>query len=234
MFFLIALLVVALGAGTNYLFHATISSLGKLETVQSQSNHSKNLKGGSRFMENNPWLRYALYSFLGILLLMTVAGLLTPNQQTMYGHQQGQMTSGMNTGFDGNNMQMNRGMVVPVIMVPMNSMYMMGQMPSGNMGNMSQMPMNMQGGGMGMMSMPMGGMQGGNMGNMQNGSSSGGMGMMNMPMGGMQGGSMGNMQSGSSGGGMGMMNMPMGGMQGGGSMSNMQSGSSSGGGMGMM
>lgn len=244
MFFLIALLVVALGAGANYLAHGVVSVLDKPDTVPSNTNYTTKFKGGYKIMENNPWLRYALYSFLGILLLMAVVGLLAPNQQSMYGqsygqsHGRGQMMPGMNTGFAGNgqmpmgNASFNGGMMVPVIMVPVNSMPMgmqygmpmgqmtMGQMPmgmqSGNMGMQGQMPMGMQsqmpmqGGGMGMMGMPMGmpmGMQGGGgMGNMQGG---GGMGMMNMSGGGsggsMSGGSSGGMSSGSSGGGMGMM-----------------------------
>lgn len=205
MFFLIALLVVALGAGANYLAYGAIRAFGNPASVSSQKQNIVN-KGGFKFMDNNPWLRYALYSFLGILLLMVFVGLLAPNQQGMYGQGQMQMMPGMNGG----NMQMpygnasfTGGMMVPVILVPVNMQMhnAMGQMPMGMQGgqmpmntmqgNMGQMPMGMQSG---MGQMPMG-MQGGNMGNMQGG----GMGMMNMSGSGMSGGSS------SSGGGMGMM-----------------------------
>lgn len=234
MFFLIALLVVALGAGANYLAYGAIRAFGNPASVSSPKQNIAN-KGGFKIMDNNPWLRYALYSFLGILLLMVFVGLLAPNQQGMYGQGQMQMMPGMNGGnmqqMPYGNASFTGGMMVPVILVPVNmpmhnAMGQMG-MQGGNMG-MNQMPMGMQGG-MGMMGqMPMNNMQG-NMGQMPMGMQ-GGMGQMpmgmqggmgQMPMG-MQGGNMGNMQ----GGGMGMMNMSGGGTSG--------SSSSSGGMGGMM
>lgn len=217
MFFLLALLVVALGAGVNYIANAALNVLDKGNATSSQKNYTTIFKGGYKIMENNQWLRYALYSFLGILLLMAVGGLMTGNQQPMYGRQ-GMAMPGMNMGGGGMPMQgygMPQVILVPVAVMPTGQMGMpMGQMQGNGMG----MPMGMQGGSMGMMGgMPMG--QSGNMGQMQGG---GGMGMM-MPMG-MQGGGMGMMNMGGQGGGMGNMQQSGSGMSGG----------SSGGGMGGM
>lgn len=220
MFFLVALLIVALGSGISYLFHQITNS--KSGWIEESNIH---IKGGS-IMENNAWFRYAMYSFLGILILVAIMGLLTSNSMSsnMAMMPMGNMSMGGNSmGMAPmGNMQMGGGMG------QMGSMG--GMMPNGTQmngfyihplpnGGIAIVPMNGMGG-VQMGNMPMNnnssmGMMGGNMGGMM-GNMSGG--NMNMPMGGMQMG-MGSM------GGMGMMGMPMGGGS---------SGSGSSGGMGMM
>ncbi|SDD66485.1 hypothetical protein [Sporomusa acidovorans] len=194
MFFLLALLVVALGAGASYIIQTVTGAVGQMAAAPAGTTvKSKQLfGGGNNIMENNQWLRYALYSFLGILLLLVIGGLVAPNQ-AMYGYgQYGQMPMGnMNMGqMPMGNMNMGQ--------MPMGNMNM-GQMPMGNM-NMGQMPM----GNMNMGQMPMGNMNMGQMpmGNMNMGQMPmGNMNMGQMPMGNMN---MGQMQG---GGGMGMMGM---------------------------
>ena len=203
MFFLVALLIVALGSGISYLFHQITNSKGGW--IEESNIH---IKGGS-IMENNAWFRYAMYSFLGILILVAIMGLLTSNSMSS---NMAMMPMG-NMSMGGNSMGM----------APMGNMQMgggMGQM--GSMGGM--MPNGTQMNGFyihplpngGIAIVPMNGMGGVQMGNMP----MGGM-QMGMPMNSMSGGGMGM----GSMGGMGMMGMPMGGGS---------SGSGSSGGMGMM
>gem|GEM_PF-6505824 len=167
-------------------------------------------------MEKNLWLRYALYSFLGILILMAVSGLLMPsgpgyNNMTGYGYERDMMKQGMQP-------------------VGMNGMMQQGMQPMG----MNGMGGGMQVNGLVIYPLPNGGVAISAASNMQMGMSQQPimgqlpMGMGQLPMGmGQQPMGMGQQPMGMGQQPMGMGQQPMG-------MGNMQSGGSSGGGMGMM
>lgn len=149
MFFLVALLIVALGAGTSFLFRSFADTVSGLKTNQQQT---KQTKGGSIVMENNPWLRYALYSFLGILILVAVLGLVMPGQPEYSSNMMmnnGGMMSGMMP------MQNARPMGRATGGMLMNGMA--GVYPFSNGGMMSAMPVNMGYTGMPMDGIPSGG-----------------------------------------------------------------------------
>lgn len=111
----------------------------------------------------NNWFRYALYSFLSILVLVAIMGLMTPNPANTYG-----MNWSYNMNVPGMPMQMSySGMGT----MPMNWMNWantpMGAMPNAS-GGMAMMPMQMNYSGMGAMPMnwmnaPMGAMPMNNM-----------------------------------------------------------------------
>ncbi len=198
----------------------------------------------------NNWLRYALYSFLGILLLVAIMGLLAPdnpygNMAGMQMQQMGPMSGGMQAR-QGNDMRMNAGMMNMGNMPPrgaypasgMAGMQMQPMQPMGNMGaSMPQMapmqgasypqgaiPMN----GVIVMPLPNGGVAVMPMNNMGQMPQAAGMGMVPMSNTGQmpQGGGMGMMPMGNTGqmpSGSGMTQMPSSGGS-----------SSGGGGMGMM
>ena len=102
MFFLVALLVVALGAGASFFFGFFT------DAVNGAKANRKQIKGGSIVMENNQWLRYALYSFLGILILVAVLGLVMPGQNQYSSNMMpmGNTSGGMQMG-GGGGMSMN-------------------------------------------------------------------------------------------------------------------------------
>jgi hypothetical protein len=178
---------------------------------------------GGIFMNNNGWLKLAVFSFVGILASVVVLGLIsTSNSAGANIHQQHQ-PQGMQQGI-GNNMNMQSGMSGNMGMQMNGGMMQNNDMMIQQQLNQMQMQLNQMQQQMGMMNGGMGGMN--NMGSMQQG------GMNNM--GSMQQGGMSNM------GGMGMMNGMMGGMgmmnMGGMSSMPQNNGSSSGSmaGMGMM
>lgn len=189
---LILLLIIGLGLIGIGFFNYIVNPKQK----GAKSNNTQKEKGGS-FMQNNGWLRLALFSLVGIIIAAVLLNFINPGS-SMSGHANMQMQPGMTMQGGMGGMQMQGGMngmgmmnmnapmgadTNTMIMQRLNQMQMqinqMQQMMTNNMGSMQ------------MQSMPQGGM--GNMG---------GMGMMNMmPMGGMSGGSSGSM----SGGGMSMM-----------------------------
>lgn len=240
MFFLVALLVVALGAGTSFLLSFFT------DTVNGSKANQQQFKGGSIVMENNPWLKYALYSFLGILILVAMLGLVMPGQNQYssnmmpMGNTSGRVQMGGGGGMPMNSMPAGgsggmSGMMPNNQMAQMQSASPMGNstMPSGGMqmngvmvvplpnGGVAVIPMNngMASSGMQTGNMPMNNMPGGGGGGMAvNAMPAGGSGMGMMPMGG--------------GGGMPMSSMPAGGASA--NTSSMPPSSSGGGGMGMM
>jgi hypothetical protein len=148
------------------------------ENGSNRNNNSQKMIGGL-FMNNNGWLKLAVFSFIGILVSVIILGFVsTSNPSAMSIHQQHQQQGNMN---------MQGGMNVNT---PMGDMQMQGGM-NGNMGmqygNVQQQLSQIQQ----QINQLQQQLNNGGMGNMQQGGSSnmGGMGMM----GGMMGG-MGNMQ----------------------------------------
>jgi len=207
MLILILLLIVGLGfLGMGFFNYITGS-----KQKGTKANINSQIQNGGFLMQNNGWLRLALFSLVGIIIAAAILSFINPGNN-MTGHGNMQMQPGMTMQGNMGGMQMTGGMsgmgtmnmstpmgtdTNTMIIQRLNQMQMqinqMQQMMMYNMGGMQMQSMPQ--GGMGMMGMPMGNMGGR------------GMGMMNMmPMGGMSGGS-GGMSggSGSSGGGMGMM-----------------------------
>lgn len=201
MVILILLLVVGLGL--------IIMGLAKfiVRSPNLKTTNNKTVAGnGGLFMQNNGWLRLALFSFVGIIIAVVILSFMTPggvfgtNNMAAHGNMQPgiNMQGGMGTGammsMPRGSMQMQDGMNGMGYMnmstsmggtqSDMNTMivHRLNQMQM-QINQLQQMMMTNMGG-MQMQSMPQGG---------TGGMGGGGMGMMNMmPMGG-------------SGGGMGMM-----------------------------
>ncbi|MDS1029271.1 hypothetical protein RDV78_01970 [Bacillota bacterium LX-D] len=179
MIILILLLIIGLGLITIGLFNYIITFMDK-------SLNLTKLKIGGMYMQNNNWLRLALFSFVGIIISVVVLSFVTSGSNSR-GYSLMQQTTPMN-GMNMGNMYMqsipnwqtgmNNGMNT---MMPMYGTGMMNMgMPTNQGMMMNGIPMyNMGGTGMMNMTMPT------NQSMMMNGmpmNSMGGMGTMNMGM----------------------------------------------------
>jgi len=140
LYMLILLILLAVGFGLVIL--NIVNYVTGIEKKKSQV--SKNKTIGGKKMQDNGWLKLALFSFIGIVIAVAILAFITPGG--VVGGNMAQMPMN-NTG---------GGM--------WNAQNPMGNMPQGGGMGMMQMPMNNMGG-MGQQ-MPMGGGGGGGMGMM--------------------------------------------------------------------